>query len=87
VGAKLVYPTLGLVSGFLCSFVLSALFLSWPIRFLLLAILLGLASVADMTREQSPRRGWALAATRFTLGYALFAALLVGLEILFPPLT
>lgn len=86
-GARLVYPLLGLVSGFLCSLFLSALCLSWPIRTLLLAILLGLVSVTSMRRTEAPRRGWALAGAWFTLGYALFAALLVGLEVLFPPLT
>jgi apolipoprotein N-acyltransferase len=86
-GPRWVYPILGFLSGFLVSLILSALLLNWPLRSLVLAVLLGLASIAEMRSAGGPRRGWALAGVWFTLGYALFAALLVWLEILFPPLT
>ena len=85
--SRLVYSILGLLSGLVCAFFLSALFLSWPIRTLLLAILLGLVSITSLRRAQTPRQGWGLAATWFTLGYALFAAVLVALDIVWPPLT
>jgi hypothetical protein len=84
---RLVYPIIGLLSGFVASLFLSALLLGWPYRSLVLVVLLVIVSLARLGRAAEPRRGWALAGAWFTLGYALAAGLLVGLELLFPPLT
>jgi len=86
-GASWVYAVLGLLAGFLSSLFLSALLLSWPIRTLLVAVLLGFVSIACIRPSAEPRYGWRLAGGWFALGCALGAAILVALEFLFPPLT
>jgi uncharacterized membrane protein YjfL (UPF0719 family) len=78
---------LGFLSGGLASLFLSALFLAWPVRTLILALVLILAFGLIMRQRTQALSSASLAAAWFVLGYALAAALLVALDFIFPPLT
>ena len=76
---------LGFLSGFLLSLFYLVLVLTWPLRTLGLAIILGLAFVVIVRRE--PLQRWHLIAGWFILGCGLASALLAILDLVFPPLT
>lgn len=77
----------GCLSGFVASLFLSVLFLSSPIRALALAAVLGLAAIVTLRRGARPLQGGYLFVNWFSLGYALFSALLAALDLVFPPVT
>lgn len=76
----------GCALGFLASMFLSLLFLSWPIRTIWLAIVLGFAFFVIVWRGDKPFHRVYLSAGGFVLGYGLFAIILASLDIIFPPL-
>ena len=78
---------LGFLSGFLLSLFYLVLVLTWPLRTLGLAIILGLAFVVIVRREAQPLQRWHLIAGWFILGCGLASALLAVLDLVFPPLT
>lgn len=73
--------------GFLASLLVGALLLGWSARVWALVVVLGFAAFFILRRGDKPRKRAYLYAGGFVLGYALFVALLLVLDAVFPPLT
>ena len=83
----LVHSIVGLLSGFVLSMFFLALVITWPIRTLGLAIILGFAFVVIVSCDDKSPQRWRLMAGWFILGCGLASALLAVLDLVFPPLT
>lgn len=85
--SKVALSILGLLSGFLLSLFFMVLVITWPLRALGLALILGFAFVVVVSRNDKPGQRWQWMAGWFILGCGLASALLAILDLVFTPLT
>ncbi len=85
--SRLAQSILGLSSGFLLCLFYMALVIAWPVRALGLALVLGFAFAAIVSRRDGSPLRWQWMAGWFILGCSLAAALLALLDLVFKPLT